>query len=228
MAKKRIVITGSEGLIGKKLVDHFSDKFEVLKLDLALGHDLTSEDFVSGWFRANRNLYGMIVCHALNPVPVGKTIKQEPVDTPLEELRQYMEVNALSAFSVCQNFIRNNMNGTIINIASLYGVVSPRHDIYNNFVKPLGYSMSKAAVIIMTKYLATYYAPLFRINTVVLGGISDKKQEDTFVLKYSRHAPVGRMMDIEEVPPIFELLLDPRSTYMTGAEFYVDGGWTAW
>ena len=116
----------------------------------------------------------------------------------------------------------------IINISSLYGAVSPRHDIYTNFTKPIGYSISKAGVVIMSKYLATYYAPDIRVNTVVFGGVSGLTYDPEFVTKYAAHTPMRRLMRPDETISVFEFLLDERSSYATGAEFYVDGGWTAW
>ncbi len=226
----KLVITGSKGLIGLRLVAHFRKKFQVLELDLALGHDLTDELFVADWFKKNRDLYGIIVCHASvrSSIPIKNSKVIKPTDVSLDEIRRYLDVNTISAFDVCRNFIKNNKSGVIINVSSIYGKVSPRHDIYKNFVKPIGYSMSKAAVFIMTKYLATYYAPYFRINTVVLGGVADKKQETTFISKYSKQSPMKRLMNLDELTSVFEFLLDPKSSYVTGAEFYVDGGWTAW
>ena len=85
-SKKRIVVTGSEGLIGSKICEHFSNDYEVLRLDLSLGHDLTDENFVKEWFSNNKNLYGMIVCHAYNPLPLENTTKVETIDVSLDEI----------------------------------------------------------------------------------------------------------------------------------------------
>ncbi len=227
--KKRLVITGSEGLIGRRLVSHFKKDYEILRLDLTLGHNLSDQEFVASWFKKNKNLYGLIVCHAHNPVPTIDTKKVEPIDMPLQELRDYLEINTVSAFDVCRNFIRNNKNGVIINISSLYGSVAPKHHIYKNFVKPIGYSVSKAGVVIMSKYLATYYAPHIRVNTVIFGGVNDPNNQDPeFIAQYSKQAPAQRLMHLDETIPVFEFLLHEKASYVTGAEFYVDGGWTAW
>jgi len=170
----------------------------------------------------------MIVCHAFNPVPIQESVKIDPVDVPLSEIRQYLEVNVISAYNVCRDFIKNNKSGTIINISSIYGLISPKHHLYRNFTKPIGYSLSKSAVIMMSKYLATYYAPDFRVNTVVLGGVFDKDIDSEFVRRYSENVPIGRMMNLTEITPVFDFLLDERSGYVTGSEFVVDGGWTSW
>lgn len=132
---KKILITGSEGLIGTKLKNHFSNKFEVLTLDISLGHDLTNEEFVKQYFIDNPDIYGVIILHAFNPVPTKNSIKVEPIDVPLNEIKDYLNVNVISAFDVCKNFIKNNKFGKIINVSSLYGEVAPKHHIYNNFTK---------------------------------------------------------------------------------------------
>ena len=225
---RKLVITGSEGLIGKKLVEHFQGRFEILKLDFQLGHDVTNEKFVAQWFRKNKNLYGMIIAHGHNPAARKSKKKIEPVHVSLDEVRKYLDVNTVSVFDLCRNFIENNKGGVIINITSLYGRASPRHYIYDNFVKPIGYSLSKAALVMLTKYLATYYAPKFRINTVTLGGVKGRVYDPVFVSRYSSHVPMKRLMRLSELTSVFDFLLDERSSYVTGAEIYVDGGWTAW
>jgi len=226
---KRLVITGSEGLIGKKLAAHFEKEYEVLRLDRTLGHDLTDEKFVAEWFAKNTGLYGIIICHAYNPVPLKGTTKRiEPTEVPLSEIRDYFEVNSVSAFDICRHFIKNNKSGSIINITSLYGRLSPKHHIYKDFVKHIGYSMSKAALSAMTRYLATYYAPDIRVNAVLFGGVADPNQDADFVSNYSSHTPMKRMLRSDEILSVFEFLLDERSSYVTGTEIVVDGGWTAW
>ena len=224
---KKIVITGGEGLIGTQLKKYFKDKFEVISLDISLGHDLTDHLFVEEFFSTTKNLHGLILLHAYNPLPLKETNKIEPIDFELKELKDYMDVNVISAFDVCRNFIKNNKKGKIINVSSLYGEVAPKHHIYNNFTKHIGYSLSKSSIIMMTKYLATYY-PDFNINTVILGGVYQKEFDTDFVKKYSQNTPKNRMMDVSEVTSCFEFLLKEESSYVTGTEIKVDGGWTAW
>jgi NAD(P)-dependent dehydrogenase (short-subunit alcohol dehydrogenase family) len=203
------------------------NKFEVISLDISLGHDLTDHSFVEDFFSNTKNLYGLILLHAYNPLPLKETNKIEPIDFELIELKDYMNVNVISAFDVCRNFIKNNKKGKIINVSSLYGEVAPKHHIYNNFTKHIGYSLSKSSIIMMTKYLATYY-PNFNINTVILGGVYQKEFDTDFVKKYSQNTPKNRMMDVSEVTSCFEFLLKEESSYVTGTEIKVDGGWTAW
>lgn len=224
---KKIIITGSEGLIGTTLKEYLSNKYKIICLDKSLGHDLTKTSFVQNFFKENKNIYGLIVLHAYNPRPLKNSSKIEPIDFDLNELRDYMEVNVISAFDVVSNFIKNNSSGKIINVSSLYGEVSPKHKIYNNFTKHIGYSLSKSSIIIMSKYLATYY-PSYNINTIILGGVYQKEIDLSFVENYNSNTPLKRMMNPDEAISCFEFLLDEKSSYVTGTEIKVDGGWTAW
>jgi NAD(P)-dependent dehydrogenase (short-subunit alcohol dehydrogenase family) len=225
---KKLLITGSEGLIGSKLKEYFSDKFNVHCLDISLGHDLTDEKFVKEYFENTANtFFGIIILHAYNPVPVKNSNKVEPIDVPLSEIKDYFNVNVISAFDVCRNFIKNNTSGKIINVSSLYGEVAPKHHIYNNFTKHIGYGLSKSSIVMMTKYLATYY-PDYNINTVILGGVYQEGLDDKFLSGYNSNTPKKRMMNINEVTSCFDFLLNENSSYVTGTEIKVDGGWTAW
>ena len=80
----------------------------------------------------------------------------------------------------------------------------------------------------MTKYLATYYAPDYRFNVVILGGVYDKRFDNSFVMNYNNHTPFNRMMNIEETSGIFKYLIGDESSYANGGVFTIDGGWTAW
>jgi len=226
--KQRLVITGSEGLIGKALTDKYQNDFEILPLDLALGHDLCDSHFVEQFFLNQKQIDGVIILHAINPVPEEGKSFRAPIDTPLSEISSYLDVNVTSAFSVCKNYIANNDFGTIINVSSIYALRAPKHFIFKDFVKPIGYSLSKSSIILMSRYLATYYAPQFRSNTIILGGIEDPSQEETFVERYSAHVPLGRLMHLSEVHPAFDFLLDQNNSYTNGTEIVVDGGWSAW
>lgn len=228
MEKKNLVITGASGLIGKTLVKYFKKEFNVLPLDIDLGHDLCDENFVKDWFKKNNNLYGIIICHAINPIPIENSKKITPIDYTISEIKEYLDVNLVSAYDVVRNFIKNNSHGKIINISSLYGSKSPKHFIYNNFTKHIGYSLSKGGLIMMSKYLASYYGKDFNINTVILGGIYEESLDKEFVKNYNKNTPMGRMMNIDESIPVFEFLLNEKSSYINGAELTIDGGWNTW
>ena len=80
----------------------------------------------------------------------------------------------------------------------------------------------------MSKYLSTYYADNFNINTVIFGGVYDERFDKNFVNNYNKNVPMNRMMDIDEVTSVFDFLLNEKSSYVNGTELIIDGGWTAW
>ena len=137
-----------------------------------------------------------------------------------------MLVNSVALFSVCREFARNEEAKGIVNISSIYGIVSPLPFIYDDTEKHIGYSLSKAAVIQLTRHLATHLAPRMRVNCIVLGGVEDK-QGSEFKTKYNSHVPMKRMMKRDEINGLIEYLCSDKSTYMTGSIVIIDGGWTS-
>lgn len=223
----KIIVAGSEGLIGKSLSSFLSKEgHEVLKLDLSLGHDFTNERFVKKFFKENHadsliNLFAQM--HHVD----GSQEKSTLFNITLDSFSKHMEINLTALFSVCREYARNNSKGSIINFSSTYGVVSPPIDIYDKEEKHIGYSVSKAGVLMLTKHLATHLAPNIRVNTIVPGGI-DNHQTKEFKDQYSSKTPLGRMMHVEELHGVIDYLISDKSSYTTGAEFKIDGGWTAW
>jgi NAD(P)-dependent dehydrogenase (short-subunit alcohol dehydrogenase family) len=138
-----------------------------------------------------------------------------------------MDVNLTSLFSVCRQFAKNNKKGAIVNFSSTYGLVSPNPSLYSNFQKDVGYGVSKAGVINLTKFLAVHLAPNIRVNCVIPGGISFK-QNSSFKKNYSKLTPMKRMMKKTELNSMIDLLCSNNSSYVTGASFVIDGGYTIW
>jgi len=224
--RKKIIITGSEGLIGSELTRYLSKNFEVLKLDLQLGHDLTDESFVKEWFK-NNTADCLVNCFAIND-HVEKNQKRGTLfEITLESFSKILQVNLVSLFSVCREFARNNNSGSIINFSASTGIVSARPDLYDGAHKHTAYSVSKAGVINLTKFLATHLAPNIRVNCVAPGGV-EHNQDDEFKKKYSKLTPLGRMMRKDELNGIIEFLCGDKSSYITGSTIVLDGGWTTW
>ena len=125
--------------------------------------------------------------------------------------------------------------GSIINVSSTYGVVSPDQSIYDykraggaTFFKPVGYSVAKSGVLNFTRWLAEYGAPLgIRANTLVPGGVREAGHAAEFVKEYEKRTPLGRMANDSDYNGAVLFLASQASSYMTGATLIVDGGWTA-
>lgn len=222
----KIIITGSEGLIGTQLINYLEKNNEILKLDLVFNHDLTDEVFVKNWFKKNK-ADCLVNCFALNDHVEKKQKRGTLFDISLESFSKFLDVNLVALFSVCREFARNNKKGSIINFSATTGIVSARPDLYNGAHKHVGYSVSKAGVINLTKYLATHLSPNFRVNCIAPGGM-EHNQDASFKRKYSELTPLKRMMKKNELNGIIEYLCSDQSSYATGATFVIDGGWTTW
>tara|TARA_R100000008_G_scaffold86535_1_gene80046 strand:- start:2889 stop:3560 length:672 start_codon:yes stop_codon:yes gene_type:complete len=222
----KVIVTGSEGLIGKSVCNSLErDGHTLLKLDLSLGHDLTDETFVKKYFKNKAD--ALVNLFALNHHIEDGNTDNNLLDISLNSFEQYLSINLVALFSVCRQFALNNSRGSIVNFSSTYGIVSPRLDLYNNEQKHIGYSVSKAGVLMLTKHLATHLGPNIRVNTIVPGGI-EYTQNSEFKNKYSSQTPLKRMMNVDEVYGAVEYLISEKSTYVTGTEIKLDGGWTSW
>ena len=110
----KIIITGSEGLIGTELSNYLEKNNEIIKLDLVLGHDLSDENFVKKWFKENHADF-LINCFARND-HVEKNEKRGTLfDITLDSFKNFLDTNLVSLFSVCREFARNNDHGSIVN-----------------------------------------------------------------------------------------------------------------
>lgn len=160
-------------------------------------------------------------------------------DYSLDQWRAVMSVNVDGMFlvsrAVGKQMVLQGTGGSIIQTSSIYGVVAPDQRIYEgswNFGRaintPAVYSTSKAAVVGLTRHLATYWADKgIRVNTLVPGGVQDA-QNDLFVSRYSQRIPMGRMARKHEMVGALIYLASDASSYVTGQEIIVDGGLTAW
>ena len=228
MKNKKIIIAGSEGLLGNEIAKYFErNGSEVVRIDIKLGHDLSNEKIVKSLMKDNKSASVLITPFALNPQP--NEASYDLFNMPLESLEKYLRVNLLSLFSVCREFAKVcPENSSIINFSSTYGILSPKHFIYSeDYTKHIGYTITKSGVIGLTMYLATYLVPMIRVNAIVPGGTINN-QDQEFIRKYSELTPMKRMMQKEEIIGLVKYLASDDSSYTTGSILKVDGGWSAW
>jgi NAD(P)-dependent dehydrogenase (short-subunit alcohol dehydrogenase family) len=158
-------------------------------------------------------------------------------DYPLDQWNAALGVNLTGMFLVTQACVRpmieQGKRGSIINICSTYGLNGPDQRIYIKdgervAFKPVYYTVTKAGVMGFTKYLAAYYAETeIRVNALTPGGVFNN-HEDYFVKNYSAKTILGRMAKKDEMNGALLFLASDASSYMTGNNIVVDGGWTAW
>jgi 2-deoxy-D-gluconate 3-dehydrogenase len=211
---------------------------------IAIQVDITDQNSVQNMVNQSVAKFGsvdiLVNCAALNPKFDLENLdfqSENAFETyPLETWKTAIDVNLTGMFLACQAASRQMLKqnyGVIINISSTYGLVGPDQRLYERpkgpgLFKPVFYSVSKAGVLGLTRYLATYYAgkPI-RVNALTPGGVFDQHDE-IFVKAYSTRTVIGRMADKDEMNGAIVFLASKASSYMTGANLVVDGGWTAW
>lgn len=228
------------GAAAQTLADEINAEYGVETL--AVECDVSSPEAVSSMVGTVLDTLGGI--DVLHNNAAGKTENVADFFTPAEDLkfsvwRDIMSVNLDGMFLVAQavgkSMIESGRGGSIIQTSSTYGLVGPDPRIYegseylgHQINTPPVYAASKAAIIGLTKYLATYWAPYgIRVNTLVPGGI-ESGQNETFKTNYGNRTPLGRMAHRDEMVGAVVYLASDASSYMTGQEVIVDGGWTAW
>lgn len=155
---------------------------------------------------------------------------------PLEQWEASLRVDLTGMFLCAQAVaptMRKQRGGVIVNASSIYGLVGPDQRLYAEpgfppRHKPVTYSVTKSAVLGLTRYLATYWAGQnIRVNTLTPGGVFHD-HDDGFQARYASRTPMGRMARKDELSAALLFLVSDASSYMTGANLVVDGGWTAW
>lgn len=256
-----VVVTGVSGQLGFQYAYSFLENGakvvgtdlaknkKVLELENKFGNrflfspcDVTSSD------QLKSTLHKVIEVFGEPSVLVNNAAIDSPPNAPIEETGPFeeypddswdrvMDVNVKGVYLACKVFgsvMAENGVGSIINVSSIYGVVSPDQSIYDFrrkrgevFYKPVAYSVSKSALLNMTRYLSVYWADKgVRVNTLVIAGVHNN-QEKPFMDAYCGRIPIGRMANEDEYNGAVLFLASKASSYMTGAQLTVDGGWTA-
>lgn len=225
------------------------DAANALKRDgltvLPLGVDVTKPESVENMVSRTLEKFGrldVLVCSAaLDPKFDSSHVGEQGANAfesyPLTAWKEALDVNLTGMFLCAQAAVKPMLaqdHGVIINICSTYGLVGPDQRIYRRpgesrqAFKPAFYSVTKAGVLGLTRYLATYYAGRnIRANCLTPGGVFNQ-HDDVFVQNYSARTVLGRMAHKDEMSGALLYLASDASTYMTGSNLVVDGGWTAW
>jgi NAD(P)-dependent dehydrogenase (short-subunit alcohol dehydrogenase family) len=240
------VVTGGLGQLGSVYVDGLTRRgMKVAVFDVAADDpvDVTSRASIEA--ATERVVAELGVPHLL----VNNAALDSPPDAPPEEVGPFesypessfdrvMDVNVKGTLLCCQVVgaaMAREGRGSIVNVSSIYGLLSPQQDVYEfrrrdgeSFTKPVAYSVSKSAILNLTRYLATYWAKDgVRVNTLTLAGVFDDQPQE-FLDAYTQRVPLGRMAEAREALGAIVFLASDASSYVTGANLVVDGGWSAW
>lgn len=222
----------------QKLKDAISRKFKTRPL--ASSADITNKEELSQLSKRIIKEYGKIdglVNNAFySPRLDVKRSAMKFEDYPSDLWDDVVSVNLTGVFHCCQEFgrvmTRQKTGGSIVNISSIYGINGADQRIYGKSMlnSPPSYAATKGAVVNFTRYLAAYWnRKNIRVNTMTLGGVLDKSyMSREFIKNYSEKTMLGRMANSDEYNGALLFLLSDASSYMTGANLILDGGWSAW
>jgi len=247
-----IVLTGACGLIGRALAPRLAERGARLvvvdipaacpeEMAAALGGeamgvacDVSSAEQVAKLVAAVQARFARVDVLINNHQYKPRGFTDTPAECFPEELWDaILDVNLTGTFLTCRDFGRVMLRqgkGSIINVASTYGVVSSTPDLYeeNSLGNPIAYSASKGGVIMLTKYLGAYWAERgVRVNCVTPHGVLNG-HEAGFVERFRARSPMRRLMTADEVVGAVLFLASDASSYATGSNVLIEGGWTAW
>lgn len=239
--QKVIIVTGGSGLIGREIVRDLEAKNAVaINADLnvrtnlecrTICADVTSQDSIENTIRLVSKFYGRIDGLVNNAYPRTKDWATQFEDINYNSWKRNVDFQMNSTFLFSQKVLPELLKtrGSIVNIASIYGVVGNDLTIYENtsVISSAPYAAIKGGIINFTRYLASYYGRSgVRINCVSPGGIFNN-QDQKFVSNYEKKVPLGRMGNPDDIAPVVSFLISDDAKYITGQNLIVDGGWTA-
>ena len=243
LAGRVAIVTGGAGQLGSEIARGLEARgARVAVFDLAADPyrvDVTDRAALEAAVQEVGTPHILVNAAALDSPPDAPAEEVGPVETyPEASFDRVMDVNVKGTFLACQMIgarMAAEGRGSIVNISSIYGMLSPVQALYDfrraggdEFYKPVAYSVSKSALYNLTRYFATYWATSgVRVNTLTLAGVANEQPQE-FVDAYTARMPLGRMADVGEVVGPVVFLASDASSYVTGANLVVDGGWSAW
>lgn len=237
---KVIIVTGGSGLLGREIVSDLMLKGAMAinadineDTDLKKNNfkiDITSEKSIVDGLETISKYYGKIDGLVNNAYPRTEDWGTKFEDISFKSWQKNVDIQMNSTFLFIQKLMPELLKtkGSIVNMASIYGVVGNDMTIYENtnIGTAAQYSAIKGGVINLTRYLASYYGKQgVRLNCVSPGGIFDN-QDALFVSNYEKKVPLGRMGTPNDIAPVVSFLLSEEAKYITGQNIIVDGGWT--
>ncbi len=238
-AKVALFDITSETKFGNEAFDKGLDNKNIVSFQVDITDEQVVKDVVTEVVELWEEPHILINNAALDSPPDAPPEEVGPFETyPVSSFEKVMDVNVKGSFICCQvigDAMARKGRGSIVNISSTYGILSPCQDIYEfrrkndeTFFKPVAYSVSKSAVLNLTRYLATYWAKKgVRVNTLTLAGVFNNQPEE-FLDAYCSRIPMARMANPDELCGAILFLASDASSYMTGSNLVVDGGWSAW
>ena len=232
-----VVLVDIEKSKNKKLEQELIAQYETNPT--AFYADISNQNNVKDLIKKIKLKYSKIdvLINNAHYIPRTHTKRDAPFeDYPLDLWDKTTSINLRSLFLCCKEFGRvmiKQKKGVVINISSIYGVVGADQRIYgkSRLNSPPFYAASKGAMVNFSRYLAAYWeGKNIRVNTLTLGGVFDEKlhKDKTFVKNYSKKTILGRMANKEDYDGPLLFLASDASSYVTGTNLIVDGGWTAW
>ena len=240
IAGKLIVVTGGAGQLGQQWVPALETAgARCVVIDLVDGGDVTSPGYMRHALAAE-TVPDAVICAAAIDAKPGTPGCGRPEDVPLEDFERTIRVNLVGVQNTIQTWAKAMMlrgSGGFILVSSIFGMVAPDHRRYTigdsdnpqSFWKPAAYSASKAGLLGLARYWGTYLAPYgVRCNAVTFGSMNRDDYSSSFRTAFERDVPMGRFAQPGEFNGVLQWLISDASSYVTGANIVVDGGFTAW
>jgi len=239
---KIIIVTGGNGLLGREILSKITRE-GAISINIDINHettedltkikcDITNTQSVNDSIKLIIQKYKKIDGLVNNAYPRTSDWGNKFEDINYQSWQKNVDYQLNSYFYFTQQVAKHmsdKKNGSIINMASVYGIVGPDFTVYDDttMTMPAAYSAIKGGIVNLSRYLASYLGPLnIRVNTISPGGIFDN-QNPVFVENYNKKVPMRRMGIPEDISPAIVFLLSNDSKYITGQNIAIDGGWTA-